>query len=87
MLRLTSDLDQTSSKGMFRAYRLYKVQEYCLEWIPDDSRLEIILIGTGIVELVGLETGFMLIGAVFKELQVFQSQIMLSGMDSGRFTT
>ena len=69
---LTSDLGQTSSKLVSssaevcsRAYRLFKVKKCCLEWIPDDSRLEIIFIGTGIVELAGLETGFKSIGGVF----------------------
>ena len=41
-----------------RSYRLFKVPELCLEWILDDSRLENNFIGTAIVDLVGLETGF-----------------------------
>ena len=45
-----------------RSYRHFKIKKCCLEWILDDSRLEIIFIETGIVELVGLKTGLRSIG-------------------------
>ena len=48
-----------------RNYVLFEVPELCQEGIPDDSRLETNFIGTAIVDLVGLETGFKSIGDVF----------------------
>ena len=46
-------------------YRYAKIPEGCPEWILDDSRLENNFIGTIIVELVGLETGFKSIRDLF----------------------
>ena len=51
-----------------RSYVLFEVSELCLEGIPDHSRLVNNFIGTVIVNLVGLETGFKSIGDVFQEL-------------------